>query len=260
MSFRRLWAVFLRYFYYATKGDQLSDLFYWPAIDIFIWGITSLWIQHQDSHLPGVALVILTALIFWQIVWRATYEISVNILREFWDRNLLNFFATPLKPAEWMGGVMLLSLCKIVVSFLFGAFIVFFLYSLNIFNMGFVFLPYLGSLALSGWFLGFLSGGIVIYFGQRVQMLAWVVAYLFSPFSAIFYPVSALPGWGQAIAKALPMSYIFEGLREVLYQHTLGGRNLATSYLLNLLYLVLSMSFFVLMLEKSRKKGLGRLE
>jgi len=100
-----------------------------------------------------------------------------------------------------MGGVMLLSLCKIVVSFLFGAFIVFFLYSLNIFNMGFVFLPYLGSLALSGWFLGFLSGGIVIYFGQRVQMLAWVVAYLFSPFSAIFYPVSALPGWGKRLLK-----------------------------------------------------------
>ena len=49
------------------------------------------------------------------------HEISVNILREFWDRNLLNFFATPLKSAEWMGGVMLLSLCRIVVSFLFGS-------------------------------------------------------------------------------------------------------------------------------------------
>ena len=93
MSIKRMWAVFLRYFYFSAKLDAISDLFYWPAVDIFLWGITSIWIQQQDAQLPGVALAILTGLIFWQIVWRGNYEISVNILREFWDRNFINLFS-----------------------------------------------------------------------------------------------------------------------------------------------------------------------
>ena len=36
MNWGRIWAVFLRYFYYFAKLDHLADLFYWPAIDIFL--------------------------------------------------------------------------------------------------------------------------------------------------------------------------------------------------------------------------------
>ena len=84
MSFSRIWAMFLRYFYHFAKLDSLSELFYWPAIDILLWGMTSVWIQQQDSAIPEIALMILTALVFWQIIWRANYEISVNLLQEFW--------------------------------------------------------------------------------------------------------------------------------------------------------------------------------
>ena len=260
ISFKRLWAVFLRYFYICMSFDSISDLFYWPAIDIFLWGITSTWIQSQDPNMPHVALSIVTGLIFWHIVWRGNYEVGVNILQEFWNRNLLNLFASPLKLGEWMGGVMLLSFFKILVSLAFGSFLVFLLYALNVFTLGWPFLLYFASLMISGWFIGFFAGGIVIYTGQRFQMLAWMLAYIFAPFSAVFYPVSALPAWGQVIAKAIPMSYIFEGMRSVLHNHTIGGHYLAMSYLLNMVYLIVAIAFFRFMFEKSRAKGLGRLE
>lgn len=260
MSWHRIWAVFLRYFYFFAKMDHLADLFFWPVLDIFLWGMTSVWIQQHDVAMPSIAIAILTGLVFWQIIWRCNYEVSVNLLQEFWNRNMVNLFSTPLKIVEWISALMLVGMCKIVITICFGGLIVWSLYALNIFSMGWAFLPFCASLMLSGWFIGFLSAAIMVYFGQRVQMLAWMTAYVFAPFSAVFYPLAALPAWGQIIAKALPMTYIFEGMRKVLNEGIFSWKDFGVSIVLNLFYLVGTMLLFRALFEKSRAKGLARLE
>ena len=40
---------------------------------------------------------------------------------------------------------------------------------------------------------------------------------IFAPFSAVFYPITALPQWAQNISWCLPTTYIFEGMRILLY-------------------------------------------
>lgn len=260
MSMRRIWAVFLRYFYLFAKLDHIADLFYWPALEILLWGITSVWIQQQQGTIPHIALAVLTGLVFWQIVWRGNYEVTVNLLEEFWSRNLVNLFSTPLKVTEWMVSIMLIGLVKISVSMLFGALLVWLLYTLNVFALGWAFLPFLASLTLSGWFMGFFSAAIIVYYGKRVQMLAWMMAYVFAPFSAIYYPLEALPSWAQMVAKALPTTYIFEGMRKVLNQQLFPMSDFLISIGLNLLFLFGSMLLFKTMFEKSRDKGLARLE
>jgi ABC-2 type transport system permease protein len=260
MSWHRIWAVFLRYFYFFAKMDHLADLFFWPALDIFLWGMTSVWIQSSDKAMPSIAIVILTGLVFWQIIWRSNYEVSVNLLQEFWNRNMVNLFSTPLKIAEWISALMLVGVCKIFITICFGALFVWVLYALNIFAIGWSILPFCASLILSGWFIGFLSAAIMVYFGQRVQMLAWMTAYVFAPFSAVFYPLSALPAWGQVIAKALPMTYIFEGMRKVLNEGIFSWEYFGLSIVLNIVYLIAAMTLFRKLFEKSRSKGLARLE
>ena len=260
MSFRRIWAVFLRYFYFFGKFDNLAEVFYWPTIDIFLWGMTSVWIQSIQTEIPNIALMILTGLVFWQILWRGNYEITINILQEFWNRNLVNLFSTPLKLREWMCATMLVGFTKILITLTFASLLVFLLYSLNIYEVGWAILPYLGLLTLSGWMMGFLSGSITIYFGQRFQMLAWMTPFLFAPFSAVFYPVSALPSWGQAIAKCLPTSYVFEGMRKILQEGIFSYEMFWMSLILNIVYLSVAMTIFKICFEKSRVKGLSRLE
>lgn len=260
MSLKRAWGVFLRYFFIVTRLDQIADLFYWPIIDIFLWGMTSVWMQKQEEGVPALALFVLTGLIFWQIVWRANYEVGVNLLQEFWNRNLVNLFSTPLKLREWILGATFLCFFKILVSLAFGALIVFLLYEMNVFMMGWAFLPFAALLTFSGWMIGFLAGSIVIYWGQRFQMLVWMMPYLFAPFSAVFYPVSVLPAWGQSIAWALPTTYIFEGMRKILTEGIFPTSYFFMSLTLNILYLVVAVGIFKYMFEKSRVKGLGRLE
>ena len=260
MNLGRVWAIFLRYFYSFAKLDQLADLFYWPAIDILLWGMTSVWMQGKQGIVSDTVLMILTGLIFWQVIWRSTYEISVNLLQEFWNRNLVNLFSTPLKISEWMVATMLIGVLKIFVSLAFGGLLVWILYALNVFSMGWAFIPFCVSLTLSGWLIGYLASSVLVYYGQRLQMLAWMAPFMIAPFSAVYYPVSVLPQWAQMIAYALPTTYIFEGMRKVLFEQEFSLFMLFMSLGLNILYLSGAIWLFKYMFEKSRSKGLSRLE
>jgi len=260
MNLSRVLGVFFRYFYVARKGlHQLSDLFYWPFVDILLWGLTSVWIQSQ-SPAHNLPLLLMTGLIFWQIVWRGSVDISVNLLQEFWQRNLVNLFSTPLKLSEWIAGMLLLSLCKLMVTVIFGFLVVFLLYSLNVFAVGYAFIPFAVSLIVFGWTISFLSASAIIYWGHKVEMLAWMIGFFFAPFSAVFYPIEVLPEWARAISWCLPTTYIFEGMRCILLSGHCPLPYFWISIGLNALYLSAAIAFFRWVFEKSRQKGLARLE
>lgn len=261
MNRLRVLGVFFRYFYVMRKGlHQLSDLFYWPLVDILLWGLTSVWVQSQNFEMPNMPLILMTGLIFWQISWRGSVDISVSLLQEFWHRNLVNFFSTPLKLSEWIAGILLLSLCKLTITIAFGSLLVYLLYTLNVFSIGWAFLPFTASLLIFGWAMGFLASSAIIYYGHSVEMFAWMIGGLFAPFSGVFYPIAVLPGWAQYISWCLPTTYIFEGMRSILYQGVFPTTYFWISVALNTVFLGGAILLFVHMFEKSREKGLGRLE
>lgn len=259
MSIRRIYGVFFRYFYTLKDIHQLSDLFYWPLVDILLWGLTSIWIQYQNN-VPNLPLILMTALIFWQVTWRGAFGISFHLLQEFWHRNLMNLFSTPLTLSEWICGTLLLGICKLFVSVAFGSLMVYLLYALNVFTLGWAFLPFATLLFVFGWTIGFLSSGLVIYWGHKVEVFAWMLPFLFAPFSAVFYPVEVLPHWAQIISWSLPTTYIFEGMRQILNSGPFPWTYFGVSLLLNLLFLYISILFFRMMFHKSLVKGLARLE
>lgn len=259
MSISRIFGVFFRYFYTLKDFHQLSDLFYWPLVDILLWGLTSIWIQ-QQHEVPHLPLIMMTALIFWQITWRGAIGISFHLLQEFWHRNLVNLFSTPLRLSEWIFGTLLLGICKLFVSIIFGALAVYVLYTLNVFTLGWAFLPFAVLLFIFGWTIGFLSSGLVIYWGHKVEMFAWMLPFLFAPFSAVFYPVHVLPEWAQFISWCIPTTYVFEGMRQILNGASFPFSYFWLSVVLNIVFLWGSILFFKWMFNKSLVKGLARLE
>lgn len=245
---------------YRRNIDRMTDSFYWPLMDIFIWGLTSSWIQKSQTGVPHVVAMLLTALVFWQIIWRGNYEISVNLLDEFWNQNLVNLFSTPLTLSEWIASAIILSIIKMCITITVCVTAVYFFYATNIFTLGWYLIPFVISLLMSGWIMGFLGSSVIIYWGQKVQTVAWTMGFLFAPFSAVYYPLSQLPPWVQRISLWLPTTYIFEGMRTVLATGTLDTSVLTKSLILNVVYLIGAIVLFRYMFEKSRKKGLARLE
>lgn len=260
MNIQRIEGIILRHFYNLRHNlDRLSDTFYWPAMDLILWGLTSVYIKKVTPNVPFIMVAIITALILWLVVWRSQYEITVNLMAELWDRNLVNIFASPLTLAEWITAVMILGIIKMILSIIFTVGFAFLLYQTNIFSFGFYLIPFIVSLLMTGWAAGFVVASLIIRFGSKIQTLAWVGVTILMPFSAVFYPLSTLPDWAQKIAVFVPTSYIFEGMRQVLFTGNLSYDKLIISIALNILYLILSISFFVFMFNKSRKLGLGRL-
>ncbi len=259
MNWHRILALAQKNIVLTYRGmDPLVDIFYWPLYDIILWGFTSLWVTRYENQ--SVALTWLTALCIWQVCYRVNLDVCLNLLQELWSRNVVNLFASPLEIKEWIVGAMLVGLFNSVITTLFGSIVVALLYHVNVFSIGWIFLPLLFMLIMSGWAIGFFSAGCLIIGGQKVQKIVWVLGWFFVPFSALFYPLSLIPPWAVAIAKAVPMSYIFEGLRTYVKQGTFPLHNLGMSFLLNCIYLTLSLTFFIRMFNKSRSQGLARLE
>ena len=254
-------AVTYRHMYNFKRSlDRISDAVYWPLMDLIVWGLSTQWLAQTGNISSKTLLIMLTGIVFWQIVWRANYEVSVNLLEETWCGNTVNLFATPLTLSEWAAGVMLVGVLKVMVAIVVGLVGSWVLYSLNILEVGHMLIPFLVCLIMFGWALGFVASGLIIRFGRRIQTLAWTMGFLFAPLSAVYYPVSALPAWLQPAAWSLPTTYVFEGMRAVLSNGTIPAGMLAASFALNALYLSLAIAFFGVMFEQRRERGLHLLE
>jgi ABC-2 type transport system permease protein len=257
MKIHRIYAIILRFMYLFRRSyDSWSDTFYWPAIDLLLWGITSKYLQMFAPKASQIVLVIVSGVTFWLIVWRGQHEITISLLEELWNKNLVNIFVTPLKVSEWLMSFIILGIIKVSLSIPFIALLAFILYRVQVFSYGFYFIPFTILLFMTGWWVGFLAAGLILRYGTRVQTFAWVLPTVLMPFSAVYYPVSILPDWAQKVAYLIPTSYVFESARKVLYTGQIDWLPLAISFILNLVYLVIALLFFLKSFQKVLDKGL----
>lgn len=171
MKLHRIFAVVLRYLYlFKHSLDRLSDAFYWPTIDILLWGLTSLYFQKFTPDASIVVLVLMSGILLWLIVWRGQYEITVNILEDLWNKNLINIFVSPLKFSEWVLSFFIIGIVKAIVSLIFASLLAFFLYKFNLYLYGFYLIPYFILLITTGWWVGCLVAGTILRFGTRIKL------------------------------------------------------------------------------------------
>lgn len=261
MNLNLVWAIVVRHLYHFKHSlDRFADLFYWPVMDVLLWGFTSIYIAQSQSSLSFIPLMLLSGIILWMIVWRSQHEITVNLLEEVWSQNMTNLFASPLRLREWIVGVFILGILGIFVSVSFAALVAFFIHKVNFFSFGLYLIPFMVNLTLTGWGFGLMMASLIIRFGRRLQNLAWSGIILITPFSGVYYPISVLPDWAQKVSAFLPTSYVFEGMRAVIFEGKLPWEMLIKSFLLNGLFLIIGLSLFVFMFEKTKNTGLSKTE
>ena len=257
MNPRRVAAVLLRQVYlYRRSFPRLLEVFYWPTVDILLWGFVSLYLQRSQQGLAEFVAFFLGALILWDVLFRAQQGISVSFLEDLWARNLINIFASPLRAGEYMAGLLLISIVKVVIAFLVMSALAGLFYSYSIFSLGASLLPLVLNLVAMGWAIGVLTTALILRFGQEAEVLAWALAFLFMPFSAVFYPVETLPPALQAVARFIPSAHAFEGMRAVLATGAFPTERLLWASALNALYLGASLVLFARIFRYALKRGI----
>jgi ABC-2 type transport system permease protein len=254
----RITAVMLRQMYlYKRTLHRWLEAVYWPVLDITLWGLLSRYIAKTDPT-SRIGFGLLGALISWDILFRAQQSVSVGFLEDMWSRNVLNVWSTPIRAWEYVGGTVLVGILRVALGAGIAIAIAGFAFGFNfIGEVGLPLIPCLLALLLMGWAVGIATTAAILRLGQGAEELAWALGFLFQPFSAVFYPVSVLPGWMRAIAFFVPSSHVFEGMRAILLRgQGLPVRELMWAFAVDVLYLAGAAWLFRWSLRQVRERGL----
>lgn len=258
IRWHRIYAFALRHIYPLRRDfDLLSDMLYWPVIDVLLWGVTSQWISGSSAS-NVIMASILTGLVLWNVIWRSQSEVSRNLIDEIWNNNLVNLFSTPFMLKEWIIGVLGLSVMKMVFTVSVITPIIFALYRVNIFALGWWIIPFFVCTVMTGWWVGFISAGIVIRWGPKVQTVVWTLPGVLLPLSVVYFPLAMLPTFLKPIAYLIPTTYIFESMRMLLQSGEVHIHYLLISAGLNIVYLSFALLWFTSSFNESLRRGLGR--
>lgn len=257
MKVHRIIALVSRHLYlYRRSLPRIMEIFYWPFLDLVIWGFITLYLARFQNQVPGFVTFFLGALILWDILFRSQQGITISFLEEIWARNLMNLFASPLKPSEFLAATMVMSIFKVTCVSIVMAVCAALFYSYNIFMIGLWLLPFVLNLVVTGWIVGVFTTSLIMRFGQEAEVLAWSMVFLFQPISCVFYPVDVLPEWLKMIAWVNPAAHVFEGMRAVISTSSRPVVNLLWASGLNVLLLVVVIIWFHRTFAYCKEEGL----
>ena len=253
----------LRYLYLHKRSlPRTLEIVFWPVMELLVWGFVSVYLrQLSPGTLSNIFLMLINAMIFWDILYRSQQAVSIAIIEDIWTQNIVNLLVSPLKIWEWLLSTFIYGFAKILLITLILSGIALSLYHFNLIdNLGFAVIPLVANLLLFGWAVGVFTSGLVIRWGHAAEALIWGVPYLLQPLSAIYYPLSVLPKWLQVLSRALPSTYVFEGMRAASVTKQMPADYFFIAFGLNVVYFILAGIFFQRMYAGARRSGrLGRL-
>ena len=254
---RRIAAILLRQ-YYLIRGSpaRLLPLFVWAAVDIVLWGFITRYLSTVTS--PGLNFIpaLLGAVLFWDFFTRVMFGVTTTFLEDVWSRNFLNLFATPLSISEYLSGLVLSSIATSTVGLVVMLALAMVAFGLSFAVYGLALIPFLLVLFLFGIALGVLAVAFVLRYGPAAEWFIWPLPAVLSPFAAVFYPLSTLPGWMQYVSCLLPPSYVFESMRSILAGRPASGIDLLWGISLALLYILLAGWYFTRIYRYAVRTGL----
>lgn len=243
---------------YLMRGSpvRVLPMFAWVAIDIVVWGFLTRYLNTVAGHGMNFVPTLLGAVLFWDFFTRIMQGVSTAFLEDVWSRNFLNLFASPLSLPEYVTGLVLTSIATSVVGLVVMLVLATVLFGFSFFALGAMLVPFLLVLFLFGVALGILAAALVMRLGPASEWLIWPLPALLSPFAGVYYPLSTLPAWMQAVGRLLPPSYVFEGMRTLVNGGHFSRSFLAIGAALALLQIALAAAFFARVFHYAVRTGL----
>ena len=253
----RVLAIVLRQAYLVRGSvSRIVPMFVWVAIDIVLWGFITRYLNLVSSSRVNFVPVLLGAVLLWDFFSRVMSGVTMAFFEDVWSRNFLNVFATPISIVEYVGGLVLSSICTSTIGLTVMLVMATWIFGLSFFNYGIWIVPFLLVLFLFGIALGIVGSGTVLRLGPASEWFVWPIPAVVAPFAGVYYPIATLPRWMQYVAYALPPSYVFEGLRGIVAGRGASVTALAYGAGLAVAYVVLAGWFFTRMYRHAVRTGL----
>jgi ABC-2 type transport system permease protein len=240
---------------YLTRRrlEIIGDTVFFPMMNVILFGYITSYIGN-GGNVEGTYFIM--GILLWEVLVIMQYNVSVGSLWSIWSHNLTNVFIAPISIKEYLTAHILAAAIRtlaVVGLLAVGTYLAF---GFNILDLGAANLGlFTLNLMLFACALGVVLLGTIFRFGLRVQALCWYTVFLFQPLTAVFFPVSVLPGFLQAIAYTLPPTYVFEAARAALENPSVDWRSSGIALGLNLLYLGIAFVVFSIFFRRSKESG-----
>jgi ABC-2 type transport system permease protein len=255
-SANRIDAVIRRHFYVTIHSPtRLIELGFWPVIDLVLWGMITTFLAGSATELPVPVSFFLGGVILWDLVFRSKNAVALCLLEEVHSQNLISMFASPITATEYLVGAVAWGLSKVAWTWTVMTVLAWALFHFGVLQMGPELAIFAAVLIVYGISLALVVIGCVLRFGYAADELTWALAGLVVPFSAVFYPVSALPEWARAVAMLVPPAHVFEAMRASLAGSSSAWGSVAFAAALDVVYLGVGFAFARAMFRQLLRRG-----
>ena len=251
-------AIARRHWYVLRRSPhRLFDVTIWPLVDVLLFGSIATFFASSAGGPAGQRGFgyLLAGIVLWHVVYQSQISLSTGFLEEAWTRNLLNLMVTPMREWEYVAGVVLLGMAKLVMGVGLVALVAVIAFAFDITTLGVSLVPIAAVLLLTGWVIALFVIGLVLRFGAGAEALAWGILFVALPLSGVFYPVEALPAVFRPIAVALPTTHAFAAGRSVLDGSGLDWSSLALAGVTSVALTAAGVGWVVAMLRMFRRRG-----
>jgi ABC-2 type transport system permease protein len=255
-SSRRIAAMVLRYWYLLRSSvPRVLELIYWPTVQMLTWGFLQLYLVNNAGYFARAGGIFIGAVLLWDILFRGQLGFSISFLEEMWSRNLGNLMMSPLRPAELIAALMIMSIVRLVIGMVPVTLLAIAFFGFNLYSLGIALAVFFLNLILTSWAVGILVAGLILRFGMGAESMAWTIMFIFLPLTCVYYPAAVLPFWLQPIAWSLAPTYVFEGMRALLIDHVFRADLMLQSFAINLAYVAAAVIAFLALLASARRTG-----
>jgi ABC-2 type transport system permease protein len=255
-SWLRVRTVVRRHGYVLFRSPhRWFDIAFWPVFDVLLWGSLGAFVAQQNHTSRATTPYLLAGIMLFHVLFQSQIAVATGFMEETWTRNILNVMTTPLREIEYVVGLGVMGLIKLVAAMGTVSLTAFAFYRFGLGEIGIGLVPIIGVLLLVGWSTSMLVIGLLLRFGQSAEILAWATTFTILAVSGVFNPVDSIPGPIQPIAKLLPTTYAFKAARELLDKGPVPWNDLGWAALGAFVLAGLSMVFVLRMLRTFRNRG-----
>ena len=137
ISGRRIGAMVSRYVYLLRSSwPRLLELIYWPSVQLLAWGFLQTYLAQNAGFFARAGGMFIGAVLLWDILFRGQLGFSVSFLEEMWARNLGNLMISPLRPAEFVAALMIMSIIRLAIGVVPVTLMAIVLFGFNIYGFG----------------------------------------------------------------------------------------------------------------------------
>jgi ABC-2 type transport system permease protein len=256
VSWVRIKAIARRHAYVLIRSPhRFFDITVWPVIDVVLFGSIGAFVAGAEGTGAAAFRYLLGGIVLWHVVYQSQIALSTGFMEETWSRNLLNLMVTPIKEVEYVAGVALFGLVKLVLGVALVALGALAFFSFDVTDMGFALIPIAAILLVVGWVIALFVIGTILRFGSGAEALIWGVLFLVLPLSGVFYPVDALPALVRPFSYLLPTTHAFNAMRTLLDTGDLDWGEIGLATLTAVITTAAALAWLWRMLALFRKRG-----